>query len=74
MPNHWIFSYTDTIGATGGAGTVYRSPCTRVQHPVPDLPIDLWSQYLGALRPKCIISLTLLLDFQTYAVIPYFTF
>jgi hypothetical protein len=46
---------------------------------VPDLPIgsigwSLGTHDLGGLRPRCIIFLTLLLDFHTYAVIAYCTF
>ena len=46
---------------------------------VPDLPIgsigrSIWPQNLGDLRPRCILFLTLLLDFHTYAVISYCTF
>jgi hypothetical protein len=47
--------------------------------PVSDLPIGLidWSlgpQNLWGLRTRCILFLTLLLDYHTYAVITYCTF
>ena len=42
------------------------------EYVTPDLPIgSIGPQNLGGLRPRCIIYLTLLLDFHIYVVIMY---